>query len=202
MHWLFAESQGRRLLIPKLDLSPTSYSVFSVRDPVVRSGDGPPGDIDVLVIDPDAPQHATAIECKRLKVRAGTFETLLPGKLQGLRKGVHQANGLLAMGFHRTFLAILVVTDGRERDAFNFAFRGLTPELVRAVDTFPDRERLEDAVGLVFIEITQPIDKDIALASDIGVRVLRHPMGQQQPADLDDRLRELVRWGGPIGVRH
>lgn len=191
VRWLFLESPGRRVLFPQLGIEPWTYSVLQVREPVLEAGSYP-GDVDVLVSSVTSAEQSLAIECKRVRVDPVDFYTGQPGKLQDLRKGVAQANGLHAIGFSRAFLAIIVVNDGRERAAFNFIGRGLTSDLVRTIDQFPGRGDLDPAVGLTIIELTQPVDKPIQNAGGGGVRVLRAAKPQAQPAALTSRIRSFM----------
>lgn len=144
-----------------------------------------PGDIDVLLSTSPHHENALAIEVKRVKIDAGMFYTGMPGKLQDLRRSVRQANLLGRLQFSRAMLLIIVVTDGRERHGLNFAFRGPeVPMLRKAIDEFPDRERLAPNVGLAFIELTQPVDKAIKDAAGIGIRGTFEPRRQRNPRQL------------------
>jgi len=108
-----------------------------------------------------------AIELKRVKIVSETFYTEQPGKLGDLKHGVQQANLLRALGFYRTILMVAIVTDGRDRVGLNFASRGPTSTLASIIDQFPDNDRLVSGIGVTFVEITQPIDKEINLAGAI-----------------------------------
>ena len=67
--------------------------------------------------------------------------------------------------------------------------------MVKTIDDFPVRDSLDLHVGLVFIELTQPVDKEIQLAGVIGIRIVRRPAEVQQSAMLTNAIRELFRRG-------
>jgi hypothetical protein len=114
---LFGESPACRPLVTELRIAPGSCVAFEVPTATLVPGARGPGDIDVLVCGPQTPARALAIELKRVKITPESFETELPGKLPGLKRGVQQANLLGELGFHRAYLLIAVVTDGRQRIA-------------------------------------------------------------------------------------
>jgi hypothetical protein len=150
------------------------------------------GDVDALVYTSGAAQLAAAYEFKRVKIMPHTFETVMPNKLGEFSKAVHQANSLARIGFSRVVLAILLVTDGRERSEFNFAFRGATTELLRRVDSAFDLSELHPDVGVFRIEIVQPMDKDVTLAGGISGKAFRIPTLRNQPIDLTNRIERYV----------
>lgn len=190
--WFFL-SLAAHPLLKELCVSPGSHPLFSVSTTSAFPGARGPGDIDVLIANPQCPETSLAIEVKRVKIQAATFHTGTPGKLQDLKRGVHQANLLAELGFHRTFLVVAVVVDGRERDYLNFASRGPTSQLAQAIDDFPSRAKLAARVGLAFVEIVQPVDKPITDAGSIGVRVVRHSVAIQQPLSVTAAIARLLK---------
>lgn len=153
------------------------------------------GDIDVLFHSLDAPEDSVAIECKRVKIKADAFIKNNPNKIHGLSKGINQANYLYRLGFSRVYMIVFIVTDGRKRLEYNFAFRGASQELVDLVEYFPDFARLINTVGLVFIELSQPVDKDITFAGAIGTNIRRTALPREQSSDLTRRIIELSKGG-------
>jgi len=187
VRWLFAVSPARRVLLPELRIPPGTFSFFGVPQ------DGYPGDVDVLVVDPLRPDRATAIECKRVKVDAAAFDTLLPNKLQAVAAGVKQANALRRLGFHRSLLLVLIASETHERTEYNFSGRTLSAELLAVIRRFPKRDQLDEAVGIAFVEITQPTAKHGFLAAGVGAKLVRDPVPQLQATALTQRVRELAK---------
>lgn len=193
---LFIDPTFSQPLLRELRVEATSLLALSTPTTRIAPNAKGPGDIDVLISATPHHENALAIEVKRVKVGAEAFHTGMPGKLQNLRRGVQQANLLAQLQFSRAMLLIVVVTDGRERDGLNFAFRGAeTRALRQAIDGFPGREKLAPKVGLAFVELTQPIDKDIADAGGIGIRIARPPTMVTQPESLSSAVRALFKQG-------
>lgn len=151
-----------------------------------------PGDIDVLLIEGPSHERAIAIEAKRIKIPPHAFRTGRPGKISGLKQGVAQANLLQRLGFSRAYLLIAIVTDGREREEFNFAFRGPPLEMMREIEGFGGAAALHPEVGLGFVYVTQPVDKDIQWAGAIGVSMARHSQEREQSASITEALVRLL----------
>jgi hypothetical protein len=68
-------------------------------------------DVDLLLVEPNAPEAAVAIEIKRIRVHARTFAGGIPNKLQEYEKAVQQANRLARVGFAQVYLYVFVVVD-------------------------------------------------------------------------------------------
>lgn len=190
---LFGESPACRPLATELGIAPSSRVAFEVPTITLVPGARGPGDIDVLVFSSQTPERALAMELKRVKITPESFETELPGKLSDLKRGVRQANLLGGLGFHRAYLVIAVVTDGRQRIGYNFFGRGPTLELLKMIDQFPGRDQLRRGVGVAFVEITQPIDKEIALAGSVGAWIARDAQELDQPPSLTTSVAEFFR---------
>jgi hypothetical protein len=146
------------------------------------------GDVDLLVYDETTPHLAAAYEFKRVKVTRDAFYTGSPNKLAQISKAIQQANALERMGFNRVALAIVVVTDGRERVEFNFAFRGASHALLRTVDSAIDLSGLHADVGACRFEVVQPIDRDFTLSGGISAKALRIPRARGQRPELSERI--------------
>jgi hypothetical protein len=191
--WLFTERMPAALLASELRFAPATGLTFCV-DPSHLMGDArAPGDIDVLAIDHARLDQAIAIEIKRVKLPPKAYLTARPNKLQDLDKGCRQVRLLRSMGFHRSYLVVAVVADGREQTDVGFPFRGPPPALVKVV-----RDKLRSLpfhpdVGVFVVEVTQPVDKDIRDSGAVGIWTHQHAQDVEQPAALTDGLRAFLR---------
>lgn len=196
--WLFTAWTPTRLLASELRFASDTDLAFRV-DPSSLTGIGAaPGDIDILAINHAHPDQAIAIEVKRVKLPPDAYLTAQPNKLQELDKGCRQAGLLRSMGFHRSYLLVAVVADGREQTNVGFPFRGPPPALVRIV-----RDKLRSLpfhpdVGVVVVEVTQPVDKDIQDSGAIGIWTHQHARGIEQAPTLTDRLRAFLKVHGSL----
>jgi hypothetical protein len=173
VRWLFLQHAARGLLFRKLLLQQQAHCQVQVRYPFLEKSMTPPGDIDLLASDPDQPHLAVAIEWKRVKVRATNDGQEVVNKIEALGDAVSQVRGLKRLGFDRTYLAVVAAVDGRGVSAGNFVARGTsdrtfcrTIEVASGLDIPPQ-------VGLLYVEISQPLQKTIDEAAVISVAVIK-----------------------------
>ena len=189
--WLFTGFGPARLLASELGLAPGTRLFFGTNPRVLVPDALGPGDIDVLAVDPAQPEHAVAIEVKPVKMLPDSYWTSLPNKLQEIAKGCKQVGLLRKIGFHRSYLLVAVVADGRERMDVNFASRGPTPALVKAVRETLGSLDFHPDVGVIVIEATQPIDKDICDAGAVGIWTHQAVTAIAQPPDLTASIARM-----------
>lgn len=187
--WIFMEQpMARNLILSELALADPCRLKLGVAEPVVQNRNAKPGDVDVLIFQQDQPHKAVALECKRVKVRAGVGAEDRVNKLQDIADGVQQVNALREMGFHRTYFALLIVVDGRHRIKYNTLCRGPSTQTMRQIYDFPLRGDLHPKVGVAFIQIIQPTGKSINEMASIGICVDRNAVPQEQSTDLTRRI--------------
>ena len=191
--WLFQGLPAARMLGREFRFEAPSRVFFEIPTIELVPGARGPGDVDVLVASSECPQRSVAFEVKRVKVDAATFATGAPGKVAKLKQGVQQVNLLCELGFHRAYLLVAIVTDGRERDVHSFPFRGPTPEILRIIREFPSRDKLHPHAGLALVEMTQPVDKDIQFAGSIGMQICVEAREVEQSAHLSIAISRLLQ---------
>lgn len=188
----FILGSDRDLILSELGADANSFIKCGVTQPVIAEPSKKPGDIDLLICDGGRPHETIAIQCKRVKIRANQRMN----KLGNITDAVLQVNRQREMGFHRNYLAILVITDGRSRTENNVVFRGPTIESFSRIYDFTRNQPLHNDVGLIFIEITQPTGKSFRRMYDIGVCIDKEARPLTQSATLTNRIRELMELNG------
>ena len=191
--WLWTGSPIARLLPQVLHIAPGSYLELEVPTTELAPGTTMPGDIDVLAASLKVPEHAAAIELKRIEVTADSFRTGLPGKLAALERGVDHVNALAELGFHRTWLLVAIVTGAREQAGGELLLAGPTAEILRTINEYPLLSQLSPNVGLVLVEATQPVDRETGLAGRLGVHLRREAIPNDQPTALTAGILTLLR---------
>jgi hypothetical protein len=161
-------------------------------------------DGDLLFVEPNAPEAVVAIQAKRIKVHARSFEIGIPNKLPEYEKGVQQANLLACVGFAQVYLYIFVVVDSRHHNAGRVTYDGLTPELRAPIDAVISLERLDPRVGLAVIELIQPMDHRPLTIGVGGMDLHREAKAVPQPAELTRWLAQLLSTGStpPFPTAH
>ncbi len=202
LEWLSGVPSLRALLLSELGLDHSFSLGVRVTEPFISDRQSKPGDIDLLVCSHADPQATIAIECKRVKIRIEDDRNTRVTKLRDAVGGIRQANALAKLGFSRVYLLLLLVTDGRPRTDVNFLFRGAPDAAYGLMLDFDEWVGLHPDVGILFGEITQPVQSSIHKAAMwcIGTgkpavrREQRHQITRATLAFLDGRMRIEQNW--------
>lgn len=196
VRWLLGQPAVRSLLYSHAHLDPKNTDHLGVGRPVIEKAHAKPGDVDWLCIGQCQPYSAVAFECKRVKVKAvGPGDDHI-NKIEDLGRGVAQASGLADMGFHRAFLMIIIQADGRRRQDLGQVFRGPTEQTFKRIYDFPQRESLNEDVGVVFVKVVQPTGRAHGEMAYVGVCIDKMAKPRDQSSSLTARLREYLRSPG------
>lgn len=149
------------------------------------------GDLDLLIINPDAVQQTILIECKRIKVKINPDQSETVNKVEDLKILVGQVNNRIKRGFHKVYLAVLIVCDGRNKIANNILFNHASKKTLQSIYTHPYLKKLNPKAGLLFLEPSQLTAKDYNQEAGCGIYVMRKPTAQTQQVELTKRI-ELV----------
>jgi len=193
VRWLFARKCSNALMCTELKIAEGAQLHFSVEEPVLERRNLKPGDIDFLAVHTERPHEAIAAEFKRVKVTALDEHRERTNKVEGLGRGVSQANALADLGFHKCYLVVVIQVDGRTRTGLNVLSRGVNPQTMRQVYEFPLREGLTDDVGVAFVEVVQPSPRAYSRMAKIGICVDRRARPREQRQDITNRVRALLR---------
>lgn len=158
-------------------------------------GEESKGDVDILVVPPDHPEFATAIEVKRIKVGAKQFSGQPPNKLKEFRKGVGQANKLAEIGFWQAYLYVFVVVDSRENNVGRYKFDGLNQQLSSMIRQVIKPDSLNERVGLMHHEFVQPVDENPLSTGTFEANLIRLARPVNQPEDLTRWVMKAVATG-------
>jgi hypothetical protein len=196
---LFESSVARALILDELELSRNALHALHVMAPFTY-GRQKPGDIDALLCDSAEPHHAVALECKRVKVIGSDSGTDRVNRLDDFGQAHDQANALAKLRFNRTFLACIAIVDARLRPVPNFALRGTsTATFGRLFDTAMTMPLVEE-VGVLYIEIDQPVHAPIEQAANVSVGIFRESRRQEQEGQSTARIANFMRENGQLGT--
>lgn len=187
----FMNSKAIGFLLNNLQLPPNSFFAFSVRKPVSRNSEHP--DFDLIICDANKPAFSTAIQCKRVKVTSVNESEDKINKLEKIGQVVKQANiQRKEYGFHQNYLAIIIQTLGENRTNQNVLFRHPSKQSFKEIYEFPDREKVHEDVGIIFIKITQPTSKSYEEKVSIGVCFDKLANRLTQTDNLTNRITNLI----------
>ncbi len=192
LRWIL-RSPAKNLLLNELQIVANPFAAYSVGKPLIEDPQKKPGDIDLLLCDPQTPNCALALQGKRVKVTAEGPDNDKINKLEKLGDAVVQSNGTRDLGFHRTYLAVLIGADSRLRQQIPVQARLANSGTFQRIYDFPQRDSLHDDVGVVFIEISQPTGKNFDETAIVAVAVDREAARLEQRAIMTDKVRKLMR---------
>ncbi|HEX8633319.1 MAG TPA: hypothetical protein VF703_04125 [Pyrinomonadaceae bacterium] len=202
--WLFNyQLWAKELLLNELGVWQDSFIATEVTAPFTQPNKKP-GDIDVFICERDNPHQAIAIECKKVSVVAETTKKDIVHKVEKIGKGVSQANALRELGFYQTYLAIVTVVDGRQRNEYNTLHRSIrdsshdthlgaqTHKTSKRIYEFPRREDLHDNVGIIFIEVIQPTGKNLDDKFGVCISIDKRANPQEQLTSQTNRILDYI----------
>lgn len=150
------------------------------------------GDVDILVVNPSRPEFATAVQAKRIKVAAQTFQTGKPNGLVAVAELHRQTNLLIELGFWQVLSCAIVAVDSRTNNQGEYRYDGLTTELRTTIDDSLTTEGLHQDAGFIRFELVQPIDHYPLGAGTFSIRLLRAPTVRPQPANVTKWVSRVV----------
>lgn len=154
----------------------------------------PEGDIDMLLVPPGRPEQSIAVQAKRVKVGDGALlDNQRPNKLKDLSELRHQTDLLLRMGFSQVYAFVFVVVDSRMHNGGALSYAGMTRQLALTVESEVSGIKLDERVGLMHIELVQPLDDRPLGAGTYSGRVLRLAHQSSQPVAVTDWVANAMK---------
>jgi hypothetical protein len=194
--WLFSSFSFDRFFIEDFFQVPNRVkSFFGLKEPFIIKGKKP-GDIDILLVDTERPERAIAFECKRVKSQSIDKTNSKVNNANGIRKGVLQANGYQSLGFHQSYLMIILLDDGRKLDYTNPMMRNSKSDDVEEIYDIPWNENLNKDVGIVFVKVTQPTGKHYNLMGGQGFCIDKVAGKLDQLPAMTNKIKELLKQQG------
>lgn len=196
LRWLNEDTSFRGVLLDELALPRDTRSYPEQKYPALpRDWKGTPGDVDLLLV-PQDPREAIAIEAKRFKMSITDGEDF-PGARPGkrMKQAVDQITGLVNLGFHKAMLMILVPTDARGSMSKNSLCAGSSGKsLMRLVNLATELDLHQNA-GILLVTIDQPTSKDFRTLVTVSACLVKPPKGCNQNPHLTERLVDAQNLG-------
>jgi hypothetical protein len=188
--WFFEYGDCRELLFKELYIQNYQYKL-ATKTCEVSNHKGRPGDLDIILFDRNRPQESIEIEVKKIKaVIEESGRIIFDGggdMTEKFRTGVSQANGVCEnIGFCNSYLLIFMEVDGRLMKKNNFFHRGLNN--YRELYSFPCKEQLSPGIGIIFVELIQPIDADKNMSAETCICVPKIANSSYQDTGLTAKL--------------
>lgn len=193
LNWIFSNSDKRQLLLENMLTPNIAYTVFREKSAPILKDDDKPGDIDILLVPENREHESIALEVKRVKAKITEEGNEVINKVDtAFKKGIHQANALCDK-FHKTYLVLLIVTDGKNKQNVNPLFRGVNGDRIHELYSITFDESLNEKVGVVFVKITEPSVAEFNTMGYFGVCHDRSASPKEQLSEYTERIKKLVK---------
>ena len=146
----------------------------------------------MLLVDIENPDIAIAFECKRVKSVSLEDQTAKVNNTEKIKHGVLQVNKYQKLGFHQTYLMIILLDDGRNYRTPNTLFRSTNIDELKQLYDLPFKEPLHTAVGVIFIILNQPTGNDINLTGAIAFCLDKPAEILEQKKSLTSKIESLI----------
>lgn len=187
--WLFENvSSFPQLFYEELKITGQYFMHFNQTVPFTEKN-RKPGDIDMLLHSKQSPEQTIVIECKKIKAKIDHDGNFTLNKLGTLRSGVAQSNALQKLGFSETYLMLIIVTDGRDKND-GYAFRGLDRKGLNEIFISVDSKDLSEDIGILIVEVIQVSGRPIEETACIQICNCRIAKNKNQLAEITNKLIE------------
>jgi hypothetical protein len=191
IRWLMTNSKFRRMFIEGFfDAADRVLDFYGLQQPLTDSNKMP-GDIDLLLVNPLKTQFAIAFECKRVKAISYDSGSKV-NNIAKIRHGIKQANAYRELGFHQTYLMIILLDDGRAMTTPNTMFRYGKDNTLDSIYSIPWQEPLHEDVGIVYVKVNQTTGKSISLTGGIGFRIDKRANHLEQSYKINTDVKMIL----------
>jgi len=149
------------------------------------------GDLDLLLVDPNKPQHSIEFEFKKIKLKDKADLSEIMNKLGGLKKVIHQINNRLEIGFFKVYLGILIVKQIGNNYKEKVIFRRASLKSLNKIENSEYLKKLDKRTGIIFFQLNQPMGENFYECCGLTIEVLREAKPQIQPLHLTDTISKL-----------
>ncbi|MFN0033190.1 MAG: hypothetical protein ACKVOR_13600 [Flavobacteriales bacterium] len=190
--WLFETESFRQLFIESFfDGGKNVKYYFGVTVPFTTKNKKP-GDIDLLLVDPNRPDKAIAFECKRVKAVSQDESLSKVNSIEKIRYGVKQANQYQSLGFHQSYLMVILLDDGRQFKGANTFFRNTSRKQLENMYDIPWQEPLNEDVGIAYVRANQPTGRDYNLAGSLGLCIDKKAGALEQTTAMTNKIEKFI----------
>jgi hypothetical protein len=193
LEWLMNNWFFREILFQKLYQSNSGIKWFtSLKEPFTKPNQKP-GDIDLLLVDVENIDKSIAFECKVIKAQSLTYSSTKINKMESIKKsGVVQANKYLDIGFHKVYLMIIILDDGRNYKNPNILFKSAPNNNLDELYNGKWKNDLNEKIGIMHCRINQMMNNDIRTSNSISISVEENAIAIEQIKSITNKIKLLI----------
>jgi hypothetical protein len=145
-----------------------------------------------LIVPRDNPRDARAIEFKRVALDESDSGSQRIRRVSAIDEGFAQAEGLVRLGYHESYLGLIVASDIRSRVSDNSIFNDPGMPARAEILGTPQWGSLSPDVGLLWVELNQGRDASINSSGAVSLCVLKPARKQEQLASRSQLLARIL----------
>ena len=190
VNWIFNHKSTARFFASHFATDLLNLRAYSGLTKPFTTNNQKPGDIDLLFVDPYSPNKSIAFEVKKVKALAIDNEVSKVNGSEKIIKGVMQVNRYQSIGFHRTYLLVIILNDGRAKNTPNVMLRKANSKDVTRVYNIPWNEPLHEDVGITFLDINQFTGRHINQTGSLGLCIDKEASWLDQTYELTLKINQ------------
>lgn len=195
--WLFTNKMTNDFLLRNLiefPGHPHSFH-FEMKEPILNRNEMTKiGDIDFLIYPQSRPDLATAIEFKKVKVFTKPNGEVKINRLDFVnKKGMKQVKQIRKLGFHKTYLGIIIEDDGRHTDEISTMHKTSKSDNVDRIFNTTNNPELEQVAGVLYIVINQPTGESVQTRFNLQFCLHKPAIKINQSVERTNRIKDLIK---------
>ena len=159
------------------------------KEPFILKQNSKPGDLDLILFDPQKAENAIAMEVKCVKFKTEANQSVTTNKEKLISEGITQVNKYLKLGFHKTYLLVILLDESWEQAKPNYIFKesGLenAPKLVNPKIL----KNLDRNIGLLYMGVRQITSQSVLLNTRVDIRTIQDAVEMDQ----NERITEIIK---------
>jgi hypothetical protein len=194
VNWFFNHplNFAPHLFYEELDIDQRYILHLNVGKPIITDN-RVPGDIDILLVDPNKPQRAIAIQVKRVKatINEGDEASL---NVKKVPYSIFQTKEMFTKyQFYKSYLMLVILVDAQHRTGSQQMFRHLAYPEKKTVYFHSGFADLPEEAGIYVLEIDQPSLNSVDLTSRISAKALKMAKPVEQLSETTENIIQLLK---------
>lgn len=193
VNYLFTNPSIKKFILEDIITESGHYgTVLEVQKPLIEGTNDKPGDLDVLIIPKENEAETIAVEVKCFKAVTFSDKPTNVNKSKKVIGAFKQVNSYLKFGFHKVYFAIVLLDDARQDTTPNQLMKSSKSPKIDEVFWRQNFDPIDQNIGIVFIHLSQILNKDINEALTIKTKIKRSAIPRLQNIRTTDKIRKLL----------
>lgn len=157
--------------------------------PFILNQNSKPGDLDLILHDPEEPEKAIALEVKCVKFKTHNDQVVTTNKEKSISEGITQINEYLKLGFHKTYLLVVLLDESWQQDKPNSISKESGLENAPKLINPRILKNLDKNIGLLYMGVRQITPQSVYSNTRLDIRTIQDAV----EIDQDERITEILK---------